>query len=105
MCMPGDCLTRKVGDAFLVSWCEGCGEVEIPDGSGPWSKELVRILEVNPFEEAQGHALCATDINSNQPVATLLANPIHQHFIADVAFKVRTNRTNRGIDIRYQRYE
>ena len=103
MCMPGDCLTRKVSYMRLVSCCEGCGEVKIPDGCGAKPKEFVRILEVSAFEEAEGYALCPTDIDSYQPVATLLANPVHQHFVADIAFEVRTNRTNRGIDIYYQR--
>jgi len=86
MCMPRECLFGEVNNVFLVSLVEGCGEVQIPDGCGSEAQELVRIREVDSFEEAEGDAFRATDIDGNKPVAAFLANAVHQHFVADVAF-------------------
>ena len=55
------------------------------------------------FEEAKGDALGASGIDSNKPVAALMANPVHQHFVADIAFEISADGTDCGIDICDQR--
>jgi len=60
---------------------------------------------VNAFEEAKGDTFCATDIDGNQPVTPLYTNSVHQHFVADIAFEVRADSTDSGIDFCDQRCE
>ena len=58
---------------------------------------------MNAFEEAKGDAFGATGIDSNKPVATLMPNPVHKHFVADIAFEISADGTDCGIDICDQR--
>jgi hypothetical protein len=58
---------------------------------------------VNPFEEPQCDAFGATDIDGNQPVTPLYTNSVHQHFVANIAFEVRADIADSGIDICDQR--
>jgi len=55
---------------------------------------------VNAFKEAECDAFRATDIDRDQPVTPLQSNAVHQHFVADIAFKVRANGADCGIDFR-----
>ena len=50
--MPCDGLFGEVNNVVLVAFGQGCGEVQIPDGRGSEAQELVRIREVDSFEEA-----------------------------------------------------
>lgn len=96
--MPCDGLLGEVNNEVLVAFGQGCCEVQIPDGCRSEAQKLVRIREVDSFEEAEGDAFGATDIDGDQPVAPLLANAVHQHFVANVAFKVSAHIADSGID-------
>ncbi|MFM2223314.1 MAG: hypothetical protein RLZZ78_1571 [Armatimonadota bacterium] len=50
--MPRDGLLGEVNDIGLVGFGEGTCEVQIPDGCRSEAQKLVRIQEVDSFEEA-----------------------------------------------------
>ena len=50
--MPRDGLFGEVNNVVFVDFGEGTCEVQIPDGRGSEAQKLVRIREVDSFEEA-----------------------------------------------------